>query len=36
MRLSDETLAAIDEALEGFVVEGPRLAPFAKEGVKHR
>ena len=36
VRLSDETLAAIDEALDGFRVEGPQLAPFANAGVKHR
>ncbi|MEA2141861.1 MAG: hypothetical protein QOI64_291 [Solirubrobacteraceae bacterium] len=36
VKLSDETLAAIDEALDGFIVEGPELAPFANAGVKHR
>ncbi len=36
VELSDVTLAAIDEALNGFTVEGTRLAPFANAGVKHR
>ncbi len=36
VELSDDTLAAIDEALAGVTVEGPRLAGFAREGVKHR
>ena len=36
VRLSDETLAAIDAALDGFTIEGRHLAPFANEGVKHR
>jgi aryl-alcohol dehydrogenase-like predicted oxidoreductase len=36
VKLSDATLAAIDEALDGFTVEGTRLAPFANEGVKRR
>jgi aryl-alcohol dehydrogenase-like predicted oxidoreductase len=36
VRLSDGALAAIDEALAGFSVEGTRLAPFANEGVKRR
>ncbi len=34
--LSDEVLSAIDEALEGHIVSGHQLGPFAKEGVKHR
>jgi aryl-alcohol dehydrogenase-like predicted oxidoreductase len=36
VKLSDDVLAAIDEALAGVVVEGPRLAGNAREGVKHR
>ena len=36
VKLSDDTLTAIDEALDGFTIEGQRLAPFANEGVKHR
>ena len=36
MELSQDTLDAIDQALEGVTVEGPRLANFAGEGVKHR
>ena len=36
IELSEDTLAAIDEALEGVVITEPRLAGFAKEGVKHR
>ncbi len=34
--LSADVLDAIDEALEGVVVQGPRLAAFAQEGVKRR
>ncbi len=36
VELSQDTLDAIDEALEGVVVDGPRLANFVKEGVTHR
>ncbi len=36
IELSDDTLAATDEALAGVTVSGQRLAPFAREGVKHR
>jgi aryl-alcohol dehydrogenase-like predicted oxidoreductase len=36
VKLSDDTLAAIDDALDGMVVSGQRTAPFAREGVKHR
>ncbi len=36
VKLSQDTLDAIDQALEGVTVEGPRLANFAGEGVKHR
>jgi aryl-alcohol dehydrogenase-like predicted oxidoreductase len=36
VKLSDDTLAAIDEALDGVIVSGQRTAPFAREGVKHR
>jgi aryl-alcohol dehydrogenase-like predicted oxidoreductase len=36
VRLSDDTLEAIEEALDGVIVEGPRLANFVKEGVTHR
>ena len=36
VELSDDTLAAIDEALGDVVVGEPRLASFAQAGVKHR
>jgi len=36
VELSADSLAAIEEALEGFTVEGNKLAPFANAGVKHR
>jgi aryl-alcohol dehydrogenase-like predicted oxidoreductase len=36
VELSDETLAAIDEALDGVAITEPQLAGFAREGVKHR
>jgi aryl-alcohol dehydrogenase-like predicted oxidoreductase len=36
VKLSQDTLDAIDEALDGVVVSGPRLANFVKEGVTHR
>ena len=36
VELSKDTLDAIDEALEGVAVTGPRLANFVTEGVKHR
>ena len=36
VELSQDTLDAIDEALDGVYVTGPRLANFVKEGVKHR
>jgi aryl-alcohol dehydrogenase-like predicted oxidoreductase len=36
VKLSDDTLEAIDEALDGVIVNGPRLANFVKEGVTHR
>ncbi len=36
VKLSADTLAAIDEALGGVAVTEPRLAGFAEEGVKHR
>jgi aryl-alcohol dehydrogenase-like predicted oxidoreductase len=36
VKLSQDTLDAIDEALEGATVTGPRLANFVKEGVTHR
>jgi aryl-alcohol dehydrogenase-like predicted oxidoreductase len=36
IELSDDTLAAIDEALAGVTVSGQTLAPFAREGVTHR
>jgi aryl-alcohol dehydrogenase-like predicted oxidoreductase len=36
VKLSDDTLGAIDEALDGVIVSGPRLANFVKEGVTHR
>ncbi len=34
--LSDDTLAAIDEALAGHVIEGTQLAGGANPGIKHR
>jgi aryl-alcohol dehydrogenase-like predicted oxidoreductase len=36
VRLSDDTLTAIDDALEGVIVSGHQLGPFARAGVKHR
>jgi aryl-alcohol dehydrogenase-like predicted oxidoreductase len=36
VELSQETLDAIDEALDGVTVEGPQLANFVSEGVTHR
>ena len=36
VELGDDTLEAIDAALEGVTVTGPRLANFVKEGVTHR
>jgi aryl-alcohol dehydrogenase-like predicted oxidoreductase len=36
VELSQDTLDAIDEALEGVTVDGPRLANFVAEGVTHR
>src|SRR5918995_90832 len=36
IELSDEVLAAVDEALADVIVPEQRLAGFAKEGVKHR
>jgi aryl-alcohol dehydrogenase-like predicted oxidoreductase len=36
VELSQDTLEAIDEALDGVIVSGPRLANFVKEGVTHR
>jgi aryl-alcohol dehydrogenase-like predicted oxidoreductase len=36
VQLSRDVLEAIDEALGDVVVTGPRLADFAREGVKHR
>jgi aryl-alcohol dehydrogenase-like predicted oxidoreductase len=36
VKLSDDTLAAIDEALDGVIVSGQRTAAFARDGVKHR
>jgi aryl-alcohol dehydrogenase-like predicted oxidoreductase len=36
VKLSQDTLDAIDEALEGVTVTGPQLANFVKEGVTHR
>jgi aryl-alcohol dehydrogenase-like predicted oxidoreductase len=36
VELSGDTPEAIDEALDGVIVEGPRLANFVKEGVTHR
>ena len=36
IELSQEVLDAIDEALDEVIVQGPRLANFVQEGVKHR
>ena len=36
VKLSDDVLHAIDSALDGLTIEGPQLAAFAREGVKHR
>jgi aryl-alcohol dehydrogenase-like predicted oxidoreductase len=36
VKLSQDTLDAIDEALDGVIVSGPRLANFVREGVTHR
>jgi aryl-alcohol dehydrogenase-like predicted oxidoreductase len=36
VELSQDVLDAIDEALGDVVVEGPKLANFVQEGVKHR
>jgi aryl-alcohol dehydrogenase-like predicted oxidoreductase len=36
VKLSQDTLDAIDEALDGVIVTGPELANFVTEGVKHR
>ncbi|MGE5745926.1 MAG: aldo/keto reductase family protein [Solirubrobacterales bacterium] len=36
VELSQDTLEAIDEALDGVMVTGPRLANFVAEGVTHR
>jgi aryl-alcohol dehydrogenase-like predicted oxidoreductase len=36
VKLGEDTLEAIDAALEGVIVSGPRLANFVKEGVTHR
>jgi aryl-alcohol dehydrogenase-like predicted oxidoreductase len=36
VKLSQDTLDAIDEALDGVIVSEPRLANFVKEGVTHR
>jgi aryl-alcohol dehydrogenase-like predicted oxidoreductase len=36
VKLGEDTLEAIDAALEGVTVTGPQLANFVKEGVTHR
>jgi aryl-alcohol dehydrogenase-like predicted oxidoreductase len=36
IELSEDVLAAIDEALADVIVRGPELANFVQEGVKHR
>jgi len=36
VKLSQDTLDAIDKALDGHYVSGPQLANFVTEGVKHR
>ena len=36
VKLDQNTLGDIDDALDGVTVTGPRLANFVKEGVTHR
>jgi aryl-alcohol dehydrogenase-like predicted oxidoreductase len=36
VELSDDTVAAIDDALDGIAITAPRLAGFARDGIKHR
>jgi aryl-alcohol dehydrogenase-like predicted oxidoreductase len=36
IKLSADVLDAIDDALGDVIVQGPRLANFVQEGVKHR
>jgi aryl-alcohol dehydrogenase-like predicted oxidoreductase len=36
VKLGQDTLEAIDDALDGTIVSGPQLANFVKEGVTHR
>ena len=36
VKLSADTLAAIDEAFDGVIVSGSQLGTFANAGVKHR
>jgi aryl-alcohol dehydrogenase-like predicted oxidoreductase len=36
VNLGRDTVEAIDDALQGVTVEGPRLANFVAEGVAHR
>jgi aryl-alcohol dehydrogenase-like predicted oxidoreductase len=36
VKLSADVLSAIDEALDGRIITGHQLGPFAKECVKHR
>jgi aryl-alcohol dehydrogenase-like predicted oxidoreductase len=36
VELSEDTVAAIDDALDGVAITAPRLAGFARDGVKHR
>jgi aryl-alcohol dehydrogenase-like predicted oxidoreductase len=36
VKLSEDVLSAIDEALDGYIITGHQLGPFAKDGVKHR
>jgi aryl-alcohol dehydrogenase-like predicted oxidoreductase len=36
VELSADTLAAIDEALDGVIIRGAQLGPLANAGVKHR
>jgi aryl-alcohol dehydrogenase-like predicted oxidoreductase len=36
VKLSPDTLAAIDKELDGVIIKGSQLGPFANAGVKHR
>jgi aryl-alcohol dehydrogenase-like predicted oxidoreductase len=36
VKVSPDTLAAIDKELDGVIIKGSQLGPFANAGVKHR